>query len=376
MKPSLARRKRGSFLTKSNRFADLTTLRVGGEISDLRIPANRAELISTFAEVSSASEPWFLLGGGSNIVVSDEPYTGVVIRVATKGIESREVDGRTLVTAQAGETWDDLVDWTVRKGLSGLEAMSGIPGTVGAAPIQNIGAYGAEMAEVFESLQFVDAGSNEVVTLTAADLVFGYRSSSLKRERQGLVVSVTLALKKSAKSAPIRYEQLASKLGVNPTESAETRLVRETVLELRSAKGMLLNDDPDSVSVGSFFVNPIVESSIAAALPSDAPRHPVEAERLAITVPLGTEPNFPDYESRSGKVKLSAAWLIENAGIPKGFSIAGSAAAISGKHTLAIVNRGGATASRVLELARLVAIRVHDAFGIQLQIEPTLVGFE
>jgi UDP-N-acetylmuramate dehydrogenase len=363
-------------LTNHTSFAELTTLRVGGAISDLRVPANRAELISTFVEACDTGEPWFLLGSGSNIVVSDEPFTGVVILVTTKGIEAREVDGRTFVTAQAGETWDDLVEWTVKKGLSGLEAMSGIPGTVGAAPIQNIGAYGAELSEVFESLQFVDAGSNEVVTLTAVDLAFGYRSSSLKRGRQGLVVSVTLALKKSPKSAPIRYEQLASKLGVNSNVSAETRLVRETVLELRRAKGMVLSVDPDSVSVGSFFVNPIVESSIAASLPIDAPKHPVEAEQASVTVPLGTEPKFPNYESRSGKVKLSAAWLIENAGIPKGFSIAGSAAAISGKHTLAIINRGGATASQVLELARLVAIRVHDAFGIQLQIEPTLVGFE
>jgi UDP-N-acetylmuramate dehydrogenase len=364
------------FLTNTAEFRDLTTLRVGGSISDFREPKTRAELIETFHEVSSAHEPWFLLGGGSNIVVSDEPFDGTVIRVVTQGID-RHTDGdRVLVTAQAGESWDALVEWTVDNGLAGLEALSAIPGTVGGAPIQNIGAYGAELADTFESLQLVPPGRGDVVTLRPDALNFGYRHSSLKHGLDGLVVSVTFALTPSETSTPIKFEQLANALGVPLGATVALADIRRAVLELRASKGMVISDDPDSVSVGSFFTNPVVADELSRQLPADAPRFPLRAERSPLVFPLGVEPEFVDFDTEPTEVKLSAAWLIERAGIGKGFSLAGSDAAVSTKHTLAIINRGNATADQVLELARYVTIRVHDTFGVMLEPEPTMIGFD
>ena len=363
-------------MTNTAEFRDLTTLRVGGSISDFREPATRADLIETFRDVSSGREPWFLLGGGSNIVVSDEPFDGTVIRVTTRGIDQHTDGDRVLVTAQAGEPWDTLVKWTVDNGLAGLEALSGIPGTVGGAPIQNIGAYGAELADTFESLQFVPPRRGDVVTLRRDALNFGYRQSSLKDGLEGLVVSVTFALTPSETSTPIRFDQLANALGVPVGATVALDEIRRAVLELRASKGMVISDDPDSVSVGSFFMNPIVSEELSRSLPLDAPRFPLRPERSPRVVPLGTEPEFVDFDTESSGVKLSAAWLIERAGIAKGFSLAGSDAALSSKHTLAIVNRGNATTDQVLELARFVSIRVHDTFGVLLEPEPTMIGFD
>lgn len=357
-------------------FRALTTLRVGGPIADLREPATRADLIESFRQVSSSREPWFLIGGGSNIVVSDDPFDGVVIRVVTRGMDRRDSGTTVRVTAQAGEPWDSLVAWTIDQGLVGLEALSGIPGTVGAAPIQNIGAYGSELADTFESLQWVPAGSGEVQTLSRDDLRFGYRTSALKDGRAGLVVSVTFALSVSPHSASIRFEQLARALGVGLGDSVAPADLRRAVLDLRASKGMVLGEDPDSVSVGSFFVNPVVPDALARTLPLDAPRFPTQPDRQPVAVPLGSEPEFPDFAADPADVKLSAAWLIEHSGIHKGFALAGSDAAVSSKHTLAIVNRGQATAADVLELARFISIRVHDTYGILLTPEPTLVGFD
>ena len=363
-------------MTNTAEFRDLTTLRVGGSIPDFRAPTTRAELIETFRDVSSAREPWFLLGGGSNIVVSDEPFDGIVIRVTTRGIDLQADGDRVLVTAEAGEPWDDLVEWTVENGLVGLEALSGIPGAVGAAPIQNIGAYGAELADTFESLQFVPPGRGDVVTLRPDALNFGYRHSSLKDGLDGLVASVTFALTPSETSTPIKFEQLADALGVPLGATVALAEIRRAVLELRASKGMVISDDPDSVSVGSFFTNPIVSEELSRSLPADAPRFPLRAERTPIVVPLGVEPEFVDFDTEPTVVKLSAAWLIERAGIAKGFSLAGSDAALSSKHTLAIINRGNATTNQVLELARFVTIRVHDTFGVMLEPEPTMIGFD
>ncbi len=357
-------------------FRDLTTLRVGGPIADYRRPTTRAELIDTFRDVSSGRRPWFVLGGGSNIVVSDEEFDGTVIHVATTGIESRENGAKVLVTAQAGESWDHLVAWAVENKLSGIEALSGIPGTVGAAPIQNIGAYGAEFADTFVLLQFVDAGSGEVVTLGPDDLRFGYRTSALKEGRSGLVVSVTLALTKADDSEPIRYGQLATALGVDIGDTVALVDVRRTVLELRASKGMVLSDDPDSVSVGSFFTNPIVSDELSRRLPLDAPRFPLEGERAPVVVPLGADHDFAGFDGNAPDVKLSAAWLIERAGVPRGYSLPGNNAGVSSKHTLALINRGGATAREVIELARYISIRVHDTFGIMLTPEPSFIGFD
>lgn len=363
-------------MTDTTAFRDLTTLRVGGDIADLREPTTRAELIETFRAVSSSREPWFLLGGGSNIVVSDDPFDGVVIRVTTRGIDRHNDGNRVLVTAQAGESWDDLVAWAVANDLAGLESLSGIPGTVGAAPIQNIGAYGGELADTFVSLQFVQAGSGSVETLTRDDMRFGYRTSVLKEGRAGLVVSVTFALVPSTESMPIAFEQLGRALGREVGDTVALAEVRHAVLDLRTSKGMVLGDDPDSVSVGSFFINPVVTDAVSRTLPIDAPRFPLDPEPSPIVVPLGTEPEFPDFGAAPSDVKLSAAWLIEHAGIPKGFSLPGSDAAVSSKHTLAITNRGEASAADVLELARYISIRVHDTFGIMLTPEPTMIGFD
>lgn len=357
-------------------FRDLTTIHVGGSIDDYRRPANRAELIETFREVSAGHREWFLLGGGSNIVVSDDDFDGTVLHVATQGIDARDNGGTVLVTAQAGESWDHLVEWSIDNGLSGIEALSGIPGTVGAAPIQNIGAYGAEFADTFVLLQFVDARTGDVVTLGPDDLRFGYRTSTLKEGRTGLVVSVTLGLTKSDLSGPIRYGQLAAALGVAVGESAPASDVRRAVLELRASKGMVVNADPDSVSVGSFFTNPIVSDEMSRTLPVDAPRFPLEADRPSVVVPLGSNPEFPAFDAPAPDVKLSAAWLIERSGVPRGFTLPGNNAGVSSKHSLAIINRGGATAKDVVELARYIAIRVHDTFGIVLTPEPTFIGFD
>lgn len=359
-------------MTDPASFRELTTLRVGGRIADLREPVNRAELIETFREVSSGRSPWFLLGGGSNIVAADDTFDGTVIRVTTSGIESRADGERILVTAQAGEWWDDVVAWSVDRGLKGIETLSGIPGTVGASPIQNIGAYGAELDDVFESLVFVPAGGGDVTTLRREDLRFGYRTSALKEGRSGLVVSVTLALTASDTSGPIRYPQLADALEVSIGDTAPLTDVRRAVLDLRASKGMVISDDPDSVSAGSFFTNPVVSDSVSRGLPLDAPRYSLEPEPEPIVVPLGTDPEFPERDS-GGDVKLSAAWLIERAGIPRGFSLPGSDAAVSSKHTLAIINRGDATADQIMELARYITIRVHDTFGIMLTPEPAYI---
>lgn len=357
-------------------FRDLTTLRVGGTIQDYRKPSTRAELISTFHEVSSSRSPWFLLGGGSNIVVSDDDFDATVIHVATTGIDSRSDGERVLVTAQAGESWDALVDWTVSNGLAGLEALSGIPGTVGAAPVQNIGAYGTELSDTFEHLQFVEPGTNSVITLSGDDLRFGYRTSALKEGRAGLVVSVTFALHRDTQSSPVRYGQLASALGVDEGASVAVSEVRRAVLALRASKGMVISDDADSISVGSFFTNPVVADDIAQALPADAPRYANETQRPPVVVPLDAIPEFPEFVDERKSVKLSAAWLIEHSGIPRGFTLPGNNAGISTKHTLAIVNRGGATANDVLELARYISIRVHDEFGVLLVPEPSFIGFD
>ena len=343
-------------MTNTAEFRDLTTLRVGGSISDFREPATRADLIETFRDVSSGREPWFLLGGGSNIVVSDEPFDGTVIRVTTRGIDQHTDGDRVLVTAQAGEPWDTLVKWTVDNGLAGLEALSGIPGTVGGAPIQNIGAYGAELADTFESLQFVPPRRGDVVTLRRDALNFGYRQSSLKDGLEGLVVSVTFALTPSETSTPIRFDQLANALGVPLGATVALAEIRRAVLELRASKGMVISDDPDSVSVGSFFTNPVVPVDQFERMQADA------------------EAPIPNYPAPDG-VKIAAGWLVEQAGFGRGFPGEGPCR-LSTKHALALTNRGGATTADVLALARTVRDGVHAAFGVWLVPEPVLVGCE
>ena len=356
-------------------LASLTTLRVGGPAHELRVPATPEELVATALEVWATGEDWLLLGGGSNVVVADEGFDGTVIRVATRGIDiAVDADGRhARVRAEAGEGWDVLVAATVAAGLSGIEALSGIPGTVGAAPVQNIGAYGQEIGDRLVGIDFLDYLSGEVIRLDAADLGLGYRTSTLKRGRAGIVLSVELDLDAGGWSAPIAYAQLAAALDVELGERVAVADARRAVLALRASKGMVLDaDDPDSVSAGSFFTNPIVSESFARALPSEAPRwlvEPAEADRV---VAPGAE--VPALASGEYRMKLSAAWLIERAGITRGFALPGSRAGISSKHTLAIVNRGGATAAEIVQLAGFVQTRVLSEFGVLLHPEPVLVG--
>jgi UDP-N-acetylmuramate dehydrogenase len=359
-------------------FSELTTLRVGGAIANLVEASTRDDLISTAREFWDAPEDWLVLGGGSNLVVSDAGFDGNVVRVATRGIDCA-TDGVPRIRIEAGEPWDAVVAFAVENGLAGIEALSGIPGTAGAGPIQNIGAYGQQLSDTLVAVEFLDVESGEVVTLSADELDLGYRTSALKRGRLGVVLAVELELHDAGgQSDPVAYAQLASSLGVQLGERVPVGDVRAAVLALRASKGMVWNpDDPDSISAGSFFTNPIVSETFSRTLPADAPRYPTEPEEAPRILPLGSEIPVPDGPS-SGEylVKLSAAWLIERAGIERGFALPGSGAAISSKHTLAIVNRGNATAADVVQLAGYVRTRVLSEFGVGLQPEPLLVGVQ
>ena len=316
-------------------LSNYTTIRVGGEPAELRIAHTREELIAAAQDVWSTAEDWLVLGGGSNVVINDDPANLHVIKVESTGIE-RVAQGHLRV--QAGENWDDFVAYAVNHGLAGVESLSGIPGTVGAAPAQNIGAYGQELADTFVRCEFLDYETGEIETLEKADMQFGYRDSILKRGKTGIVLWVEF--------------QLLADLPAGSTALMKSRRIE--VLEQRAAKGMLLNEgDSDTHSCGSFFTNPIVSASFARTLPEDAPRW--------------------DVDEDGDRVKLSAAWLIEHSGIQKGLRLGASKAGVSTKHALAITNRGGATAKEVLELARLIQERVAATFGINLAPEPVIV---
>lgn len=366
-------------------------MRVGGPASRVLVARNREELARHATDLWDLGEDWLLLGGGSNTVVCDEGFPGAVLLVRSEGIEV--VDDPELpeslvrLRVQAGHDWDALVAACVERGWSGIEALSGIPGRAGAAPIQNIGAYGAEVSDVLHSIEFLDFHDRDVVRLPASELELSYRHSAIKAGRAGVVLSIDLVLdvhpeRANPLSAPVRYGQLADALGITIGERVSLRELRRTVLRLRASKGMVLDpQDHDSWSAGSFFTNPIVSERFAHALPPNAPRFPVGAdepepavtslEELAAGVPLRVP--APAGERR---VKLSAAWLIEQSGVPKGFRLPGSGAAISSKHTLAITNRGAASAADVAQLARYVVQRVQAEFGVILAPEPNLYGLE
>ena len=335
-------------------------MRVGGTPAEIYVAKTRDDLVEHTLNVWRSGEDWLILGGGSNLVIADDVSDLHVIKVENMGIEPvrNKDESRVVVRVQAGEDWDGFVAHTVKAGLAGIEAMSGIPGTVGAAPVQNIGAYGQELSDCLVRLEFVDYETQEIAVLEAKDLQFGYRDSAIKRGRPGLITWVEFELQKlDGLSRPLYSTQIAADLGVAMGAQVPLKDVRDSVLKLRARKGMLLDSkDADSVSCGSFFTNPIVSDKVARTLPSDAPKYESE-------------------EDDGLSVKLSAAWLIENAGIEKGFRIAGSKAAISSKHTLAITNTGGATAQEVLQLAEYVQMRVSNKYAINLVPEPNLIGF-
>jgi UDP-N-acetylmuramate dehydrogenase len=294
--------------------------------------------------------PILILGGGSNVLISDNGFSGTVIKVETSG-NSFEIDacsGGTL-TVSAGADWDEFVRFTIEKGLANLESLSGIPGTVGGAPIQNIGAYGHEVSEVIARVRTFDRKQQGVKTFTASQCEFSYRNSIFKSDPERYVIlDVTFQLRIGEASLPIGYAELAKELGVEIGARVAITKVRDAVLKLRGAKGMLLGQGIKSA--GSFFMNPILDRSTADKLPSDAPRWPM-----------------PD-----GRIKTSAAWLMEHAGVSKGDQLAG--AQISPKHVLALSNAGDATAKDLIELARSAQEKVRTKFGIVLQSEVQLVG--
>jgi len=341
-------------------LSQLTTIRVGGEPAEIIACTQRDELVAATLELWRTGEDWLLLGGGSNLVVADEVPDLRVISVQNKGIEDlgMSASGGRIFRVQAGENWDDFVAYTVSLGLSGIEAMSGIPGSVGAGPVQNIGAYSQELSDTLLRVEFLNYESQEIEILENEQLGFGYRHSAIKGGMLGLITWVEFELADSnGLSAPLASTQIAADLQVPLGACVPVIDVRSSVLKLRASKGMVLDAaDQDSVSCGSFFTNPIVSDRFARTLPSEAPR-------------------WETPEDDGLTVKLSAAWLIENAGIPKGYALPGSKAAISSKHTLAITNRGGATAEEIRQLAEYVQARVSNQFGITLQAEPNLVGF-
>jgi UDP-N-acetylmuramate dehydrogenase len=333
-------------------LAGLTTLRLGGPARRLLVAGTEDEVVEAVRAADAGAEPLLVLGGGSNLVVADEGFDGTVLQVATRGVAVAPLAEHAL-QVEAGVDWDHVVRLTVEEGYAGLEALSGIPGRVGAAPIQNVGAYGQEVAQTVAWVRVLDRSTHDVVLLDPQECGFGYRDSVFKRSDRYVVLAVAFALEHSRLGAPVRYAELARRLGVAVGARVPATDVRAAVLELRRGKGMVLDaEDHDTWSAGSFFTNPLLAPEEAATLPEDAPRWPTD----------------------DGRVKTSAAWLIEQAGIGKGHGA--GAARVSTKHTLALTNRGGATPAELLELAREIRAAVLDRFGVTLVAEPVLVGAE
>ena len=333
-------------------LSNFTTLHVGGPAQKLIRATTETELIAAIDEADSNNQPLLILGGGSNVLVGDDGFQGTVILVETKG-NSYEIDACSggLLTVAAGEDWDLFVEFTIEKGLANLESLSGIPGTIGGAPIQNIGAYGHEVGEVIARLRTYDRTDKKVVTFTADQCDFSYRNSKFKKvSPRYVVLDVTFHLRNGEMSLPVGYAELAKELGVEIGARAPIANVREAVLRLRQRKGMLVNQN--IWSAGSFFTNPILSEAEASKLPVDAPRWP----------------------QANGDVKTSAAWLMENAGVSRGDQLHG--AQISPLHVLALTNSGSATAADLIELARFARAKVKDKFGITLEPEVRLVGVE
>jgi UDP-N-acetylmuramate dehydrogenase len=336
-------------------LAPRTTLRLGG-------PARRMITVTAEAEIPAAvpdGEPVLVLAGGSNVVIGDDGFPGTVVLLRTRGFTATADPDSDAVelTLAAGEPWDEAVARTVAEGWAGVECLSGIPGSAGATPIQNVGAYGQEIAETITSVRAYDRRRGEIVTFGPRQCGFGYRASVFKRADRWVVLTVTLRLNRSGGSTPIRYAELARTLGVAVGGQAPLADVRDAVLGLRGGKGMVLDaSDPDTYSVGSFFTNPVLDPAGYAVL-------------LRRSAELGEPPSWPGPD---GTMKTSAAWLIENAGFTKGYGRDG--VAISGKHTLALTNRGGGTTAALLDLAREIRDGVQKRFEVELHPEPVLVN--
>ncbi|MGZ4305781.1 MAG: UDP-N-acetylmuramate dehydrogenase [Solirubrobacteraceae bacterium] len=344
-------------------LSELTTLRVGGPARRLVTAATVEEVIEVVAGADAAGEALLIIAGGSNLLIGDQGFDGTVVQMALGGIAIGETGDGVRLVAGAGEPWDRVVAACVDAGLAGVECLSGIPGSTGATPIQNVGAYGQDVSETVVSVSAYDRRSQTVVELEPGQCGFGYRTSAFKGSDRYVVLRVAFALDRSPLARGIRYAELARALGVEPGGRPSLGATREAVLELRRGKGMVIDpDDPDSVSAGSFFLNPILSREAFTSVQRRA------AQRLG----EGTQvPVWPDAD---GSVKTSAAWLIEHAGFHRGYG--NGRAGISSKHTLAIVNRGGASSEELVAVAREMRDGVQDAFGVELHPEPTLVGIE
>lgn len=369
-------------------LAELTTLRTGGA-PDRMVDARTAdELVAALREAWAQDGQVLVLGGGSNLFIGDGPYEGTVVRVLTSGIERMPSPrpGFVRLRIQAGHDWDALVAYAVAEGLAGIEAMSGIPGTVGASPVQNIGAYGQEIVQTLAEVELIDEDTGEVATVPAAELGLGFRTSVFKQhygavaQRSAVILTVTLDLPHVGHgNRPVAGEQLRTALGLEPGAEVSLAWVREHVLATRRRKGMVLDpEDPDTYSAGSFFQNAIVTASFARTLPPECPRWPVTPDLdPVLVIPLAVYDGYvPPPASRESDVKVSAAWLIEHSGLRKGFKLPRSRAALSTKHALALTNRGRGTAEELAQLARFIQGRVQAEFGLILQPEPVLVGVE
>ncbi|WP_425435312.1 UDP-N-acetylmuramate dehydrogenase [Micromonospora pattaloongensis] len=345
--------------TAPRSLGSFTTLQLGGPPQRLVVAADVDGLVERVREAALLQSPTLILAGGSNVVIDDAGFPGTVVLVRSRGVRVvAEGAGTVTVRVEAGEPWDELVAATVEAGWPGLECLSGIPGSTGATPIQNVGAYGQEVAETITSVRVYDRVADEVRTMPAEECRFGYRGSVFKHNDRWVVLSVDFRLARSPLSTPIRYAELARTLGVEVGDRVPLAAARAAVLALRAGKGMVLNPaDPDTRSVGSFFTNPVLDPA-AYALFRERARD------------AGEPPCWPGPD---GVVKVSAAWLIDRAGFPKGYSGPGGVA-ISTKHTLALTNRGGGSTRALLALAAEIRDGVRERFGVTLHPEPVLVN--
>lgn len=337
------------------RLSDYTTLRLGGRAERLVIAEREADLEEVLRDAETAGGEVHLLGGGSNVVVADEGLMGTVVRIASRGVHVERRGESVEVEAHAGEIWDELVARAVAEGWSGVECLSGIPGSVGATPIQNVGAYGQDVSQVLVSVRCWDRRAARYVELDRRECGFAYRDSRLKREGHLVVTRVRLRLRASGESGALGYAELVRRLGVEAGDRAPLATVRAAILELRRGKGMVVDpEDDESKSAGSFFTNPILDEAELAALRARA-----------------ADEGLPSFAEGHGRWKVPAAWLIERAGFAKGHQAGG--VGISRKHALALVNRGGTTAE-LLALARAIRDRVAERFGVALRPEPVFLG--
>jgi UDP-N-acetylmuramate dehydrogenase len=348
-------------------LSGLTTMRVGGPAQRLVTVETTDELVDAIRAVDDADDPMLVIAGGSNLVIADEGFAGSVVRIATTGItvEPSGPDGEVSIRVAAGEIWDDVVARAVAEGWSGIETLSGIPGCAGATPIQNVGAYGQEVAQTISQVRVWDRREQDVHIFANADCRFTYRQSLFKGEPRYVVLDVVFRLGLTRLSSPVVYADLASALGIEAGQQVPLEDARAAVMAQRRQRGMVLDAaDHDTWSCGSFFTNPIMSAGSYAVLQDRA-----QARLGAVNGPV----LVPRFDAPEALVKTSAAWLIDKAGFTKGFGLPGPAA-LSTKHTLAVTNRGGATTSDILGLARAVRDGVHNAFGVSLVNEPVLVG--